>query len=113
MSFQRNHSFVRSLNYHGGAIVVNTIPDACYGFLSGKCPPHHHFQDESVRRVADSYASEWLKQDSNYCSSEFPDCTTIGADWYEITGSLQDFENYFMKENGHSITVEIGYTKWP
>lgn len=112
INFENRHSFEVSLMFHGGAVVCNTLYDNCYtsSIVPRPCPP------ASVgRRAAEVQASS-----EAYCSTMQAagvrctlgtDCQINGAAWYQITGSVQDWE--FQYHDTLSMTMEITSTKRP
>jgi len=101
-----------SLMYHGGAVVANYPYDSCYRNIPGETPcggnnrpPALTPEDEWAKEMAYSYT--WPV--GTRCL--YSDCIVNGADWYQITGGLQDY-NYFHK-GIMDITLEVSNTKRP
>ena len=102
MDFGAAHPFVMSANFHGGAEVVNypwdtwetlqrAIADQAWWDYVGRC-----------------YADTCHKTSSNYMT----DCNngvTEGGDWYVITGSRQDYFNYYL--GCREMTIEVSSNK--
>jgi carboxypeptidase D len=102
-----------SLMYHGGAVVANYPYDNCYRNIpgaedpcgAGNRPPAPTPEDEWAVEMARAYT--WPVG----TSCLYSDCIVNGAEWYQITGSLQDY-NYFHK-GIMDITLEVSGTKRP
>ncbi len=99
MNFSEQHNFVHGINFHGGALVMNYPWDYTYT----RAPDDLMLQDMAL-----TYS---IHNSPMYNSNEFDQGITNGADWYVITGSMQDW-NYHFTSN-IELTAEIGNTKWP
>lgn len=99
-AFADSHTSNYSLNYHGGAQVVNYPWDQIYTLH----PDNDVFVD-----LATTYAIN--NPTDLYNSTEFTHGITNGAAWYVILGSLQDWLNYYY--TCMDVTVEISSDKWP
>lgn len=99
MAFQRQHKFVLSANFHGGAEVV------CYPFdtKGGATPDEAWFKN-----IALLYASLVPYISS---STEFEKGIVRGFDWYEVNGGMQDWSYHWHGDK--QITVELSGVKWP
>mmetsp|Transcript_56694 Transcript_56694/g.165897 ORF Transcript_56694/g.165897 Transcript_56694/m.165897 type:complete len:415 (-) Transcript_56694:61-1305(-) len=109
--FEKQHNFVSSLMFHGGAIVCNTAWDSCYSssFIPSPCPPA--LPRNSAEHLASSKAyCDSMMKEGVVCTVGV-DCQTNGASWYQISGSVQDFEAY--NKSILSMTMEISSTKRP
>ncbi|HPY75354.1 MAG: succinylglutamate desuccinylase/aspartoacylase family protein [Planctomycetes bacterium] len=99
MKFQNERNFRISLNYHGGAVVVNYPWDTQKGDIPDLA---------LTKFLALGYSKRNLPM---YNSTSFTNGITNGAAWYEIDGSMQDW-NY----NWYScidLTIEVSQRKWP
>lgn len=98
-----NHGNAQSINLsanlHGGALVVNYPWDYTYALAP---------DNDLIIQAALAYASN---NSSMYNSTEFPQGITNGAQWYVITGSLQDWSYGFT--SAVDLTIEVGNNKWP
>jgi len=92
-----NH-FVVSINYHGGALVMNYPWDYTYTLAP---------DDEALQLLALEYSTRNLPM----YNGNWPQGITNGAQWYVITGSLQDWS--YDQTGGVDITCEVSNTKWP
>lgn len=92
MAFYDKKEFVMSANYHGGAHYLN------FPFDSWKSSTKKHADHDWWRYVCEAY-----KKFASYLP------ITHGGDWYVITGSRQDYMNYF--QSCRELTVEISQSK--
>ncbi|MBT6325563.1 MAG: hypothetical protein HOJ35_06310 [Bdellovibrionales bacterium] len=99
MKLQKERNFSLSVNFHGGAEVVNYPWDT----LSDD----HPFL-ELVKDISTSYA-DLVPGMRN--SNEFPGGIVNGYDWYEVNGGMQDWSYYW--HNDLQLTVELSNSKWP
>ncbi|MDR2835687.1 MAG: T9SS type A sorting domain-containing protein [Bacteroidales bacterium] len=97
------HNFTMSANTHGGATVANYPWD----FVTSS---QTHADDNWWQFVSHIYADLAI---ANGPTNYFKDVTnsgiTEGGDWYVITGSRQDYMNYF--KHCREITLELSVTK--
>ena len=99
IEFSNLRNFILSANLHGGAVVVNYPWDS----KVDQIPDY-----EVAVQIAKDYA---ILNDPMYQSVYFDDGITNGYQWYEIWGSMQDW-NYYWK-NCLSFTLEVSELKWP
>lgn len=97
-TYARAHHFVVSLNGHGGAKVANYPWDYTYT----RAP-----DDAALQKLSLEY-STWNLPMYN---GDFPQGITNGADWYVITGSLQDWS--YDQTDCIDVTIELDDTSWP
>ena len=105
IDWTKEHNFVMSTNFHGGALVANYPYDIDFGvpnFSYAACPDDSHVT--------------WLAY--NYSVRNFPmfngpftEGITNGSVWYQITGGMQDWN--YRYHNCLDLTLEISSTKWP
>lgn len=98
MAFHRAHHSVISINYHGGALVMNYPWDYTYTLAP---------DNDALIRLSLEYSTRNLPM----YNGAFPQGITNGAAWYVITGGLQDW--CYDQSDDMDITVEISNTKWP
>ncbi|HNZ06972.1 MAG TPA: M14 family zinc carboxypeptidase [Candidatus Cloacimonadota bacterium] len=99
MNFSNSRGFQLSANFHGGAEVINYPWDYTYTLAP---------DDALIQAAALTYSSH---NSLLYNSTEFPQGITNGAQWYVITGSLQDWSYGYT--DCIDLTAEIGNNKWP
>lgn len=99
MDFGNAHNFQLSINYHGGALVMNYPWDYTYALA----PDNNLLIQASL-----AYSTH---NQPMYNSTEFPQGISNGAAWYVITGSMQDW-NYGLTDC-MDITCEVSNVKWP
>ena len=107
--------FVLSANLHGGSVVASyPYDDSAKHILSGfysKSP-----DDAIFRQLATVYANahQTMHNGRPNCGDNtetFQGGITNGAKWYDVRGSMQDF-NYF-HSNCFEITLELSCCKYP
>ena len=104
MNFGYAHSFTLGGNFHGGELVANyPFDNDNKGSTFSPTPDEDLFVF-----LAETYSQHNTPM---WNSTEFTHGITNGADWYMITGGLQDFDYRYMGCN--HITFEIGDTKSP
>ena len=101
MQLAQNHIFTMSANYHGGAEVVN-YPWDTYQQV--------HVDDAWWQLVSRKYATSCQNVNSNYTTAE-DNGITNGYAWYTISGSRQDYMNYYAE--CREVTIECSDTKCP
>ena len=113
MKWILENPFVLSINFHDGIQVVNYPYDEYLninGQMTSRTPDHELF-----RSIALTYANHHpnLGNGIDVCNKAyFPDFPlTNGADWYEVTGGMQDFN--YMFSNCMELTVELACCKFP
>ena len=102
MSIASAQSFVLSMNFHGGAEVVNYPWDTW---------SRSHTDTPWFLSISHAWAdSAQANSPSGYMeSATFPDGITNGYAWYRVSGGRQDFMNYWY--GCREITTEISNTK--
>lgn len=98
MAHGLDHHFVISQMGHGGALVVNYPWDYTYT----RAP-----DDAALIQLSLEYSTQNLPM----YNGAFAQGITNGADWYVITGSLQDWS--YAATGCIDLTLEVSNTKWP
>jgi hypothetical protein len=99
MRFTASRNFVLSLNFHGGAVVVNYPWDT----KPGDVP------DIALTKfLALGYSKRNLPM---YNSTAFKNGITNGYDWYEVNGGMQDWHYHWY--HALEMTIELSQQKWP
>lgn len=99
MNWQKQHNFLLSANFHGGAEVVN------YPWDTSRNPFPH---EALVKDLSTEYANLAPYIGS---SRQFTGGITNGYEWYEVNGGMQDWSYYWHADI--QITVELSDSKWP
>ncbi|MBR4392373.1 MAG: PKD domain-containing protein, partial [Bacteroidales bacterium] len=102
MQLAQDYLFTMSANYHGGAEVANYPWDAITA---------RHPDDAWYQYVCRDYVSRARAVSSSYMTDTYSSGITNGYDWYQITGSRQDYENAYGQ--CREITMECSTTKKP
>ena len=107
MDLAQQYLFTMGANYHGGAEIVN-YPWDTYQPL--------HPDDVWWQYVSREYAQLCQAVSSSYMttansSGDTPSGITNGYAWYTITGSRQDYMNYYGQ--CHELTIECSKNKTP
>ena len=101
MDLAQQYLFTMGANYHGGAEVVN-YPWDTYQPL--------HPDDAWWQLVSHEYADLAQAVNSSYMD-DYNDGITNGYAWYTITGSRQDYMNYYAQ--CREVTIECSTSKTP
>ena len=99
MNYGTGQHFVISINFHGGALVVNYPWDYTYDLSD---------DNDALIKLSLEYSTHNLPM---YNSSSFDQGITNGAAWYITTGCLQDWS--YDQTGCIDVTTEISNTKWP
>lgn len=101
MQYADSHHFVMSANLHSGAEVVN------YPFDTDPSLPADNAWWEMVSAEYVALARQY--GGGSYMTSDFPSGYINGFAWYTITGSRQDYMNYF--KHCREVTLELSIEK--
>jgi hypothetical protein len=102
MNYANINHFNLSMNFHGGAEVVNYPWDTWL-------PPQLSADDSWWQFVSYEYADTAKKYGgATYFTNPYASGVTNGATWYVITGGRQDYHNYF--KHTREVTLEISNT---
>ncbi|MDR1739157.1 MAG: T9SS type A sorting domain-containing protein [Bacteroidales bacterium] len=100
MAFQAEQKFHLAMNIHGGAEVCNYPWDNKYTLTA---------DDDWWKFVCKEYVDTARIYRSSYMKDVTNSGITNGADWYVITGSRQDYANYYNR--CREFTLEISTIK--
>lgn len=102
MQYADEHNFVMSANLHSGAELVN------YPFDTEEALPA---DDAWWQMVSSEYVAlaRQACNDPEYMTSDYSSGYTNGYAWYRITGSRQDYMNYF--KHCREVTLELSIDK--
>jgi len=108
MNWSATHDFVLSANFHGGALVTNYPWDNnCSGGAVYAPTPEDSLFVWISRRYCE--ANPRMRVNTEFL---YPDTgITNGADWYEVSGGMQDWNYVWMGDR--ELTIELDNTKWP
>ena len=98
MQFMQTHDFTLAANLHGGAEVFNYPWDYWMSWQ------HSHADADWWNYVGRQYADTCQHYNSTYMTEE-GNGVTEGGDWYVITGSMQDYHNWYL--GTRHVTIEV------
>ena len=98
MQFMSAHDFTLAANLHGGAEVFNYPWDIWTSWQ------HAHADASWWEYVGRRFADTCQHYHSTYMTEE-NDGITEGGDWYVITGSMQDYHNWYL--GTRHVTIEV------
>ena len=102
MDLAQQYLFTMAANYHGGAEVMNYPWDTYQPT---------HTDDAWWRYVSTEYVNNTRSVSSSYMKDPYSSGITNGYAWYTITGSRQDYMNYYAQ--CREITIECSSDKTP
>lgn len=102
MEFQSQHDFVLGINIHGGESVLN------YPWDNNAT---RHVDDAWWQYICREYVDTVHQHSSGDYMTTLNNGITNGYDWYSITGSRQDYTNYY--DGNREFTLEISNDKMP
>lgn len=120
MNWSLSTQFILSANLHGGALVANfPFDDSAKDFSSNRDPKTEKNpteEDDIFRHLANTYSSAHRsmylgKPCPSFIQESFPDGITNGADWYPVTGGMQDWS--YLRGGTYELTLEVGCYKFP
>ena len=98
MQFMAAHNFTLAANLHGGAEVFN------YPWDSWPSWQHSHADADWWEYVGHNFADTCHNHSMYYMWDE-NNGVTEGGDWYVITGSMQDYHNWYL--GTRHVTIEV------
>lgn len=120
MNWSLTNNFVLSANLHGGALVANyPFDDSPKDFIPGsdhRTAPNPTEENEIFKHLASIYATAHRKMYlgkpcPSFIMESFPEGITNGADWYAVTGGMQDWS--YLHGGTYELTLEVGCYKFP
>lgn len=105
MDWSAQQHFTLAANFHSGALLANYPWDKNLNGQQGYAATP---DDSTFRRLALSYSRNNL---SMYASTRFEKGISNGAMWYEISGSMQDWNYHF--QSAMELTIEMSEVKTP
>jgi len=115
MTWSKQIPFVLSANLHGGSLVANYPYDDTPNprDMSGHSWPSP--DEDTFKLLARAYSMAHPRMKTGHPCPEsgafFPDGITNGANWYSVSGGMQDWN--YLNTNDFEITLELGCTKYP
>lgn len=104
MLWTQGKDFVMSANFHTGALLVNYPYD---NNASGSSVYTISPDDDVYIQTSTTYS---INNPPMY-NGEFPNGISNGADWYAMSGGMQDWN--YRYEGGMEVTIELSDTYWP
>ena len=102
MTFMSAHNFTLAANLHGGAEVFN------YPWDKWMTWQHSHADAAWWNYLGRNFADTCHLYNANYMTEE-NNGVTEGGDWYVITGSMQDYHNWYL--GTRHVTIEVSNNK--
>jgi len=105
MDLAQDNHFTMAANFHTGSEVVNYPWDT---------HPSLHADDAWWKLVCHEYADQCHEWDTNYMNMQHQDADhgiINGYQWYTISGSRQDYMNYYAQ--CREVTIETSYSYMP
>jgi subtilisin-like proprotein convertase family protein len=110
MNWRAARAINLSANLHGGELVANYPFDGNPAGSSTFSPTPSPDQ-AGFYSISRTYADNNPPMSQNNSHPAFDDGVTNGADWYAISGGMQDWE--YVWYGDFEITLEVGTSKWP
>ncbi|GBP39105.1 Carboxypeptidase D [Eumeta japonica] len=114
MEWSKSIPFVLSANLHGGALVANYPFDASPEMTHGKASlsPDNAVFVHLAHTYSDAHHKMHLGQPcKDHILEKFPEGITNGAQWYPLTGGMQDWN--YLETGDMELTLELGCFKFP
>lgn len=103
MAFLQAHDFTLAANFHGGAEVFN------YPWDFWTSSDHSHADADWWYRTGRQFADTCHTFSPYYMRFTGDNGVTEGGNWYVITGSMQDWHNYYL--GTRHVTIEVADDK--
>lgn len=112
MDWIRSHPFVLSANFHNGALVANYPYDStANGRSAYSASPDDSVFIQLSKAYSFAHATMHLGEPCPTEYSGFENGITNGADWYSVSGGMQDYN--YLNSNCFEVTIEQGCYKYP
>ena len=112
IDWSNEHNFVLSANLHGGSLVANFPFDSNPSDTVHDSPsPDNKVFKELALAYSKAHKRMHLGRPCPNEEESFMDGITNGANWYVVTGGMQDWN--YIHTNDFEITLEIGCYKYP
>lgn len=108
MGFWDEHNVVMAANMHGGTLCVNYPYDDFE--TPAQCGRSISYSPDHELYIEISLAYSKLNAPM-YSSNEFDQGITNGAEWYCISGSMQDWS--YVWYGTYHVTIELSHVKYP
>ena len=106
------NNFVLSSNLHGGAVVaVYPYDDTPSGTTGREVSPDNKFFERVAKTYSYNHPYMWRAEDFCHYSEHFKDGITNGAEWYSLSGGMQDWN--YLHSNCFEILIEMACCKFP
>lgn len=119
MKWIKSIPFVLSANLHGGSLVANyPYDDSAKDFQSNhdnrvqpNLTPDNKLFEHLARVYSNAHTTMHLSPKCPMFKEQFPGGITNGANWYAVTGGMQDWN--YVYGGVFEITLELSCTKYP
>lgn len=120
MNWSLSIPFVLSANLHGGSLVANyPFDDSAKDFSAdndGRTVFNPTQEDALFKYLAKTYSTAHATMQNGfpcpkYAREQFPEGITNGAEWYAVTGGMQDWS--YVYGGAHELTLELSCNKFP
>jgi len=108
MSFLKEHNFSLAANLHGGVEVINYPWDVWHPLYPDNRP---HADMDWYKAISRAYADTVHKYAVPGYMTYLDNGITNGADWYVVSGGLQDYSNYYL--HSRHLTIELSNNHLP
>lgn len=120
MEWSLSIPFVLSANLHGGSLVANYPFDDTAKDFAGQNDQATMFnptqEDDLFKFLARTYSNAHTTMRNGFpcpafANEKFPGGITNGAEWYSVTGGMQDWS--YVYGGAHELTLELSCNKFP
>lgn len=120
MNWTLSLPFVLSANLHGGSLVANYpyddsakdfLPNSAYVRTVFNPTPDNKMFQFLARTYSNAHPEMHLGHDCPLFKEHFPEGITNGAQWYSVTGGMQDWN--YIYAGVFELTLEVSCIKYP